>query len=789
MRLKYNKHWLIFLSLIILNSALIVTGNFFAQQNVAEKKIAPQINRTRFYLYPPQPESYFPNAAESYQPFVRTKPDSIFYPVAYFYEERDRASQKYPLLFLAEKRVREIEEWKNSLDIIHDNSSTNAAELKKWWLKSRPELSDLKDLSVLKTYEAEIARYESLVSQKKDEIKKISSSLERIQEYGLLRAFIKSGHLRMQEAVKNSKYGDGDKKYLNDLIFNSNKQLIESIKNEYPQFNPSQVRYPLEEIHSMSQYGEYNITLEWPEGTEKIAENSEIVVEGDDAGSNTRINISKHIDAVSVKLPNLEIIGSLACGASQFIYPYPEMDKYLLSIEHTAEVPVQYNIKQTSGTQIKNIFDRMIGKENKLDTDNYSIFFPKNQEALYELRAGDGMTDCSRVSQIKVSAKPVILPVLILDKVNNSIALASTKQESTYYRYFLRFASIIKFLTIIYIFTRIPSALKFMTVVLNTPPAWIRKGRILFAAIFILGFIADTFLITKSSELIIFIVFLSYVFTVVTYRINLLKQAYLSAVLLALVPVLYLMQKNVAADKIGVWAFLVILTTFIQIYFNKKNEVRDNFIDNLVHDIKMASRIKQISRYAAKTKNIAATHIKDYLGGRPKKPAEYIIFVWKLLLLFCAFVALIYITYSTYIFLDNKIENYKSRKVLEKRTPTVLSYGPSVAYRGTKIILHGREFDWKEYNNVKLMSTYGEVTTDIWTDTKIIFRLPYEWRDGRLQIWIEKPMLWNDGWYSIKSDPVDIKVIPVTGSFTKDDEKFYEQMKKLDEETRRINGY
>ncbi len=745
--------------------------------------------RARFYLYPPAPEDYHPSSLESYIPFIRMTPDSPFYIVSYFYEERDKNLQTYPLLFLAEKRIREVEQWKDNLKTLNSPEATDAAKLLHWWEKTRPKLDNLKYLESLGSYESETARYGATLLERKNEIEKITDESEQIMEYGNLRNFIKNGYPRIHEAIKSSRYDNGTKKYLDDMFYNMQAYLIKTIRSEYGEYSPSRLRYSLEKILAGGQYGKYKITIEWPEGAADLSNKSAISIRGEGVVEGNILTIGPKSEAVILAIPDLNMLQPGVCGESQYIIKYPQFDKYLLTIPHQSEHKVIYTLKEAEAVNTDNIFEREIGKEGMLDPGFYTIGLPQDKpEALYLFETRNNPDEPCDTATVSARLEPVIEPIITLDKIS-SVNNHTSTQPDTYGVLAGRILAVMKFAIVLYIFILIPSILRLIDIYLNNPPHFVLRMRAFYALVFVCGAMIDIFRIAKSSEMIILILYLCYMLTVASYRLGIARQLYIAISLFAMVPFAYILDKTVVADKLGVWSFLILLTAFVQIYFDKDPDHKDEFLKNFKKDIKQALSFRRLDRLINNIVRSIRTHIVHYYGKKQKGAAGWVNYAWKSLLLSFALTCGIYLLYSSYVFIDIKVEEYKAQKLLMKRTPKVNYYGPSVVYRGTKVVIKGGEFDWKQYNSVKLMSKYGEVNTDFWSDSKIIFTVPFDWKAGEIYLTIEKPMRWLGGWYIIKSDPIKIRLLKITDSFTKDDELYYKQFDNLDKETRQLNGY
>ncbi len=136
--------------------------------------------------------------------------------------------------------------------------------------------------------------------------------------------------------------------------------------------------------------------------------------------------------------------------------------------------------------------------------------------------------------------------------------------------------------------------------------------------------------------------------------------------------------------------------------------------------------------------------------------------------------------------------NYEIIRVLTWRTiqPDIIKIEPQLVYRTNKIILWGRSFGADpDGTKVMINSSYGVVHKDFWTDSKIYFTVPENWKDGPVHIWIEKPIQWDGKWLKRVSNVVTIQLIPTTSTITPLDDKYFKQLDNLDHETLRLNGY
>lgn len=138
---------------------------------------------------------------------------------------------------------------------------------------------------------------------------------------------------------------------------------------------------------------------------------------------------------------------------------------------------------------------------------------------------------------------------------------------------------------------------------------------------------------------------------------------------------------------------------------------------------------------------------------------------------------------------DGQIRAFNHHLVLLSRLPRITKIKPKIVYYGTKVILTGRRFGWGGEINTNFKNQEGNIDITLWNDTKVIFTVPLHWKEGELDIWIQKPLEWDGKKMTIKSNLVKLRLIPRDDGWGKDDDEYFEQLKHLDKETLEINGY
>ncbi len=157
--------------------------------------------------------------------------------------------------------------------------------------------------------------------------------------------------------------------------------------------------------------------------------------------------------------------------------------------------------------------------------------------------------------------------------------------------------------------------------------------------------------------------------------------------------------------------------------------------------------------------------------------------------IFFSLIVLLFI-HASVIALDGQIRTYTHNQIFISRMPQIYSVEPRLVYHGTKVVVLGKNFGWKvPTQSTKFYTQQGELNIDLWTNSKIIFTVPLQWKPGNIEVWEKTILNWDDKNIDVQSNIAKIKLISVTNSFTPDDDAYFQQLKHLNKETLKINGY
>ena len=85
-----------------------------------------------------------------------------------------------------------------------------------------------------------------------------------------------------------------------------------------------------------------------------------------------------------------------------------------------------------------------------------------------------------------------------------------------------------------------------------------------------------------------------------------------------------------------------------------------------------------------------------------------------------------------------KLQEYAAYQKKLRESLYIKEITPNKTTFAEKIILFGYNFGWKINNEDAVMSDYGKITVDEWTNERITFNVPFEWKEGKVNIWIER---------------------------------------------------
>lgn len=155
----------------------------------------------------------------------------------------------------------------------------------------------------------------------------------------------------------------------------------------------------------------------------------------------------------------------------------------------------------------------------------------------------------------------------------------------------------------------------------------------------------------------------------------------------------------------------------------------------------------------------------------------------------CYTLVVLLLIHTLIIATDGQIGAYNHNQLFLSWNPKINSIKPEIVYYGNKVVLTGRKFGWKGKIDTNFKYKDGNIDISLWTDTKVIFTVPLHWKLGEMTIWIQKPLNWDGKKIMVNSNTIKLRLISRDNGWDAEDDAYFEQLKHLDKETLKINGY
>ena len=304
----------------------------------------------------------------------------------------------------------------------------------------------------------------------------------------------------------------------------------------------------------------------------------------------------------------------------------------------------------------------------------------------------------------------------------------------------------------------------------------------------------DIFIIRKYSDNVTSFLTLLWIIAIITYRMDARISFGLALIFLTLCPFLLIVPMDWIAEKSAIWAYMMLVVGTFQSVVDispiLQKILKTKFVQSIIKFIRavltMVDRL--IINSLVFIKQTFILLLKLIFNRLPNTFFGWLIFIGKLFfLIFALFIFLISVTFIT-LKIQNAIRIINHKKIRLSMNPTIEVIEPTLVYKATKIVIYGNGFGW-DTKKSKAIIDGKKIDAVLWTDSKIVFPVPLEWKDGSHEIWIEKQIDWDGKKIMANSQKFNIKILPITGSFTEEDRLYFEQMKTWRKETKELNGY
>ena len=328
--------------------------------------------------------------------------------------------------------------------------------------------------------------------------------------------------------------------------------------------------------------------------------------------------------------------------------------------------------------------------------------------------------------------------------------------------------------------------------------------RLFWLIISLLGILFDIFIFKKNSDFITLLLTITWILTMIGYRLEARTSFLFALFYLVLCPFLLILKLDFIAEKAAIWTYMMLVVGTIQSIIELKTNPT-NLKDPFTVINKISLVLLLVLNYLKQKLlslifiviNFFVGIIKLFINTKPRTMLDILLNIVKVVLFFTIFFfGLFILSKAVYSIGTNICQQYQKKVAQEKRErlwksiiPTVDKIEPSLVYRGTKVVIYGRNFGWKNEPEIKLYKDNKEIIPDEITDDKVVFSVPLDWSYGKQTFQIEKIVGWDGKDIKVQTDNFSVKIIPVTGTYTKDDEEYFRLLPSLSPETRKRNGY
>lgn len=334
----------------------------------------------------------------------------------------------------------------------------------------------------------------------------------------------------------------------------------------------------------------------------------------------------------------------------------------------------------------------------------------------------------------------------------------------------------------------------------------------------LLFIIFDFFYLDNPLYFIVLLASIMWIIVFVGFRFNYRNNCNLLMMIFSVYALCYIIDWKYKINKVALWLFLSIMMCIVHSFFDIFSNDKILFTKTKISSQLQKICLIVISKFYSiiidfleiifnyvysMFLNLIAPFTKTNMWlfntmfiKVPNRPKDYIqniisttiiLFVTTILFILCFYGGQNFIK-KYFIYQQEK--QYK--RFIQDRmnlNPFINKIEPAIVYRGTKIIIFGNNFTSRQYLPALLFYQKGMIEADYFDNSKIIFTIPIDWQPGKYYFWIEKKLIWNNKIDITKSNVNSVQVIPVDEIFDKQDDMYFEQLKYLDKETLKINGY
>jgi len=815
MKALFTKSKIIWLLIIIVVNIL-----FALLGNLPQTRAQAKTNTSFFEVKPDITLSDYDDARilGTQYPAVNTPPSSLTYFIIHFSENYKLMRKRARPLFFAAKRIKELQTWGNLMRI--EGNVKNLDDLSRGW--DPYELGSIETLKNFSfdSWEVGLRRYLFLME---DEIAQAKHSLSNKKQGLIIDKALRHHHSSLLASLEQSVHNDEEKNYLLSLTSKVFTHLSKTLSTHYvDEYSLTKSIYTVPSLRAGGQYNIFylenkpstyqrQLTLNikeksltplphehTPDLTKRLSSTwSQVSIPKDTQRlildtNETLISIApaqiddwkyevvksktKHRYAVDMPIPSKEesyaliIPPNLSSNAVLEVhqrYEQKKLDKKTKKfiLTETSKTIFKEDLKPTEANEpmyrrIDFPRDRnysgaqlVLYTETKLSDEDLLKFRPNLapifEQPLYFENLGNGSSDAtySDTSQQKL---PLHVPVLpIISAVIALLILLPTKLWITVGSNFFKFLRPVQSIVAVGVFIAVIADVLVFKAIHNY----------ITLAILILWIVSNHGQRHRTS--------INLALALIMFTLSILQS---------------LLGNTMSSEKSLIWMYVFFLTGLLSefTYGAPLQEPRLDFITHIFEQT-LKTALHQLRFIVVRTVLL--------IFGIENSRGVYRVRLVRLFLGIVISGAIALTLTHTVRVTGNIIIDFQTNQLIESRRPIITNIEPRIVYHGSKAIITGKRFGWQKDGERLLKNSQATIRADYWSDTKIEFTLPLDWRVGETEIWIEKFEIIRGERTITKSDIATVKLISRLGPWDADDDAYFEQLKSLSPEVLKLNGY
>lgn len=133
--------------------------------------------------------------------------------------------------------------------------------------------------------------------------------------------------------------------------------------------------------------------------------------------------------------------------------------------------------------------------------------------------------------------------------------------------------------------------------------------------------------------------------------------------------------------------------------------------------------------------------------------------VWPVFVRLVGFIAAVFFMFMIIFRVVNTVNEYLNYQKSLRDNLTIMKIHPTRTTLAERVIINGYNFGWKLIEQDRLISGYGPVIVESWTDRQITFVVPLHWKEGFIELWVEKMKDTSKDARLLKSNKVKLQIM------------------------------